>query len=143
MDELQKRGYAVHELSIAQSLLDIVLAEGRKHQLEKVHTIKLEVGALAAVVPESLTFCFEMLSKDTIASGASLEIETVPVVARCDPCNIMFEVENYSFLCPECGEPTPNLISGRELSLMNIEGETGDTHDTDQDSSGAEYPAGQ
>lgn len=121
----------MHEMSIAQSLLEIVLEEGRKHNVQKVHSVRLQVGALAAVVPGSLNFCFELLSKDTIAAGASLEIETVPVVARCDACSLMFEVEDNSFICPECGEPTLNLISGRELSLMNIEGETGDDHDTD------------
>lgn len=121
----------MHEMSIAQSLLEIVLEEGRQHKLQKVRTIRLQVGALAAVVPGSLNFCFEMLSQDTIAAGAVMEIETVPVVARCDHCDLLFEVENHSFICPECDEPTLNLVSGRELSLINIEGETGDDHDTD------------
>lgn len=134
---------AVHEMSIAQSLLDIVLEEGRKHRLTGVRTIKLQVGALAAVVPDSLKFCFDMLGQETIASGASLEIETVPIVARCSDCKELFEVENNVFLCPHCGQPTLDLISGRELSLTSIEGETGDTDDADEDSCSPKHSASQ
>ena len=114
----------MHEMSIAQSLLEIVLEEGRRHGLRQVTTIRLQVGALAAVVPDSLQFCFEILSQDTIARGSALEIETVPVVVRCSGCKELFEVENHIFLCPECGQPAMDLISGRELSLTSLEGET-------------------
>jgi hydrogenase nickel incorporation protein HypA/HybF len=118
-------------MSIAQSILEIVLEEGKRHCLEKVNTIRLQIGAMAAVVPDSLTFCFELLSKDTIASGTKLEIETIPVIAKCNECNIHFEVEDYVFLCPECNQPALDLVSGRELSVQSIEGETGDNHDRD------------
>ena len=66
----------MHELSIAESLLEIIVDESKKHGLERVNKIKLQIGEFAAVVPESLTFCFEMVSRDTVASGALIEIET-------------------------------------------------------------------
>lgn len=113
----------MHELSIAESLLEIVVDESKKHGLERVNKIKLQIGEFAAVVPESLTFCFEMVSRDTIASGALIEIETVGIVARCDVCDSSFEVRDQVFLCPRCGEPALELLSGRELSVMSIEGE--------------------
>ncbi len=116
----------MHELSIAQSLLEIVVDEANKNGLVQIRGIKLQVGEFAAVVPEALTFCFEMVSRDTAASGAVLEIETTPVVARCGECELLFEVENQTFLCPECGEPVFEIVSGRELSVVGIEGETGD-----------------
>ena len=116
----------MHELSIAQSLLEIVLDEAGKNGLERVRVIKLQVGEFAAVVPDSLTFCFELVSRDTLASGAVLEIETIPIVSRCVQCGAMFEVENQVFLCPECGEPVFEIVSGRELSVSSIEGDTGD-----------------
>ncbi|MFP5211962.1 MAG: hydrogenase maturation nickel metallochaperone HypA [Acidobacteriota bacterium] len=116
----------MHELSIAQSLLEIVMEESERHKLTKVNTIKLQIGEFASVVPESLTFCFEMVSQNTIAAGSVLEIETVPVVARCLKCDTNFEVENQVFICPQCGEPSLDLLSGRDLSIASIEGETGD-----------------
>jgi hydrogenase nickel incorporation protein HypA/HybF len=112
-------------MSIAQSILEIVLEEGRKHGLESVKLIKLQVGEMAAVVPESLKFCFELIRENTIASQAVLEMETVPVVARCSSCGTVFEVENMVFVCVQCGEPVVEFISGRELNLLSIEGDTG------------------
>ncbi len=116
----------MHELSIAESLLAIITDESKKHGLERVNKVRLQIGKFAAVVPESLTFCFEMVSRDTIASGALIEIETVGIVARCDTCGSSFEVQNQVFLCPRCGEPALQLLSGRELSVISIEGETGE-----------------
>lgn len=116
----------MHELAIAESLLEIVLEEGRRHNLQKVSIIRLQIGAMAGVIPEALSFSFEMISRDTIASGASLEIETIPVTARCSSCGERFDVENLVYLCTRCGKPDLKLISGRELSLVNLEGETRD-----------------
>ncbi len=113
----------MHELSIAQSLLEIVLEESRKHGMTKVRVIRLQVGELAAVVPDSLLFCFEMISENTAACGAIIEIETVPVVARCSQCQLLFQVENHVFVCPECQVPVMELVSGRDLSVMSVEGE--------------------
>lgn len=121
----------MHEMSIAQSLLDIVLEEAGRHGVEKVRVIRLQVGDLAAVVPESLSFCFDLLSEGTVAAGSEIQIERVPVVARCPECDVRFEVESNIFLCPRCNGPALELVSGRELSILNIEGETGDPDDAD------------
>ena len=116
----------MHELSIAQSLLDIIIDESNRHQLGRVNKVMLRVGALAAVVPESLRFCFDLVSRDTVASGALVEIETVAVTARCDKCDLSFEVKDMVFECPSCGEPVLTMLGGRELYVMSIEGETGE-----------------
>jgi hydrogenase nickel incorporation protein HypA/HybF len=116
----------MHELAIAESLLQIVLEEGRRHNLEKVNVIRLQIGALANVIPEALSFSFEMVRANTIASEATLEIETLPIVARCSACGERFEVKDNVFLCTQCGEPVLELVSGRELSLVNLDGEMRD-----------------
>ena len=113
----------MHELAIAQSLLEIIVDESQRHGLERISKVRLQIGKFAAVVPESLTFCFEMVSRDTVAFGALIEIESVGIVARCDVCDSSFEVQNQVFLCPRCGEPALELLSGRELCVMSIEGE--------------------
>jgi len=121
----------VHELSIAQSLFDIVMEESLKHGVTNVRAIKLEVGAMAGVVPEALTFCFELVSRDSIAEGALIEIVPLPVVARCGECGFEFEVRDQIFRCPRCDVPVFDLVSGRELSIVNIEGETGEEDGSD------------
>lgn len=129
----------MHEMSIAQSLLEIVLDECRRHGVKRVIRIKVQVGALAAVVPDALTFCFGLISQDTIAAHAEMEVETVPVVVRCPECREMFEMDSQFYLCPNCG-PVPaglDLTSGRELTLQSIEGDTGEEDDGNQSPSGA------
>ncbi len=116
----------VHELSIAQSLLDIIVDESQRHRLGRVSKVKLQVGELSAVVPDSLRFCFDLVSRDTVASGALIEIETIGITARCDKCDLSFEVKDRVFECPKCGEPVLQMLSGRELNVMSIEGETGE-----------------
>lgn len=116
----------VHELSIAQSLLDIIVDESQRHRLGRVSKVKLQVGELSAVVPDSLRFCFDLVSRDTVASGALIEIETIGITARCDKCDLSFEVKDRVFECPKCGEPVFQMLSGRELHVMSIEGETGE-----------------
>ena len=116
----------MHELSIAQSLLDIIVDESRNHRLGRVNLVRLRIGDLAAVVPESLRFCFDLVSRDTVASGAVIEIESVAVGARCEKCDFTFEVKDRVFECPKCGEPVFEMIGGRELYVMSIEGETGE-----------------
>jgi hydrogenase nickel incorporation protein HypA/HybF len=95
------------------------------------------VGALAGVVPEALAFCFEMLSRDTPLAGARLDIETVSVSALCNHCRHVFAVADKIFLCPQCQEPGVELLSGRELTLMSIEGETGESDDGSKSSCSA------
>jgi hydrogenase nickel incorporation protein HypA/HybF len=124
---LGKRGFFMHELAIAESLLEIVVEEGLRHDLERIRIIRLQIGAMANVIPEALTFSFEMVSQNTIASGAVLEIETVPLVAQCSECGQRFDVVDQVFLCTRCGKPDIKLVSGRELSLVNLEGETRDS----------------
>ncbi len=117
---------AVHELSIAESLLGILVEEARNHGIIRIRKVKLQIGELAAVVPESLAFCFELVSRDTIAQGSEIEVENVRIIAQCLRCDKSFEVEEQVFLCPECGGADIELISGRELCVSSIEGETGE-----------------
>jgi len=124
----------VHELSIAESLIGILVEEARNNGIVRIKKVKLQIGELAAVVPESLAFCFELVSRETVAEGATLEFESVAVVGFCDKCDESFEVRDQFFLCPRCGGPVFELVSGRELSVSSIEGETGEENGANQSS---------
>ncbi|WP_245802363.1 hydrogenase maturation nickel metallochaperone HypA [Desulfacinum hydrothermale] len=136
-------------MAIAQNLLEIVLDESARHGMRRVDRIVVQVGALAAVVPEALTFCFQVVSQDTPAASARLDIETVPVVVRCPLCGELFEVEDRFDACPDCGPVMSgmHMVSGREMTVLSIEGE-GDNegvedHDGNQGAGGSEHPGDQ
>ena len=111
----------MHEMSIAQGILDIVLKTAAEHSAVKVTCIKLLIGKMTQVEPESLNFGFEVLSAGTVAEGANVEITIVPLVGECNSCGQRFTVENYSFFCPFCNSASVLVISGRELAVDYVE----------------------
>lgn len=113
----------MHELSIAQSLLKIVEEESKKHGVSRVTRVHVRIGTLSAIVPDALSFSFEVISKKTVAEGAVLDIQLVPAMGQCEDCNIDFEIDGAFFLCPKCGGIVSEIVSGKELEIAHIEAE--------------------
>jgi len=116
----------MHELSIAQGILEIVEEEIKRYHLRNITKIKLKIGELTSVVPEALDFCFSFLVKDTELKDVCLEIEKVPIRGRCLGCGreFSYKSQDFYFLCPYCGSEI-ELVSGKELYVQEIEGEDG------------------
>ncbi len=112
----------MHELSIAQSILDIIQEEANKNSMVQVSVVRLKIGRLTAIEPSSLTFCFEQITKGTLAEGARLEIEDVPIHGRCGQCGKEFILEDPFCLCPDCQGPNIVILTGREFFISEIEG---------------------
>ncbi len=111
----------MHEMGIAQSILEIVEQEMVRHGATRVSAIRLVVGEFTAVVPHSLAFCFEIITKDTAFEGVKLEIEHAPLTGRCIDCGEEFIIEEYRFICRKCGSQDIETIAGRELLVKEIE----------------------
>ena len=110
----------MHELSLAQSILDIVLEEMVAHEVTRIEAVALKVGVLTAVVPEALSFCWKMVTEGTPAEGSVLEMETIQVRARCEDCGELFEVREHRYVCPACGGANLELLSGREFYIHEL-----------------------
>ncbi len=112
----------MHEMGIAMQVMDIAIASIPKDMEDvKVESVNLKVGKLAAVVPDSLTFCFDIIKKDTPLADADLKIEEIPVYARCKDCGFGWTILEPVFLCPECGGGALDIVSGRELEITSLE----------------------
>ncbi len=112
----------MHELGLMSSAMDAVLQQARSRGAQRVHRIVLRIGALAGVEPESLRFAFDVVTRDTIAAGSTLEVDAVPARARCAACAEDFDAgTDYVFSCPRCGQLSGDLRQGRELELAQIE----------------------
>ena len=111
----------MHEMSIAQSLLEIIKEEMAKNGAKVLRSVRLHIGQLTAVVPESLSFCFEVMTAGTEMEGARLIMEIIPLVGYCEECNREFKIDNYAFSCPYCHGTDIKTISGEELSIVEIE----------------------
>lgn len=112
----------MHEMGIAQQLMDIALgAIPDDVEAPRVECLNLRIGKLAAVVEHSLTFCMEVIAKDTPLEGVILNIEAVPVRIRCDGCGREWETDSPIFQCPDCIESQTRLLTGREIEITSLE----------------------
>lgn len=107
----------MHELSLSQAILDTTLrhAEGRP-----VKSVQMRIGAMRQVVPESLAFYFELVTRETVAEGAALEVEYLPARLRCRECGGEWEPELPMFRCPSCSGAAVETLSGTEFEIESI-----------------------
>ena len=111
----------MHELGIAQNILQIVQQSVPEKSAAAVRGIRIRVGQLSGVVAGSLDFCFSILVGQTDMQRASLEIESVPILSECKNCLHRIQMEDLGFTCPSCKSTNLQLISGRELEVVEIE----------------------
>ncbi len=114
----------MHEMPITESILNIVLKHAMMNETRKVMVVHLQIGKLSDLEDEWLQRYFDYLSKGTIAEGAKLKIERMPIVVRCDACSSTFEAEVSrigNLVCPSCGAESGTLVSGREYYIKSME----------------------
>lgn len=111
----------MHELGIAQSILDIALKAAGENGGTKVTAVRIQAGELRSIIADQLEFCFAFAAKGTAAEGAKLEVEVLPIIAVCGPCEREFRVENLDFRCPVCQGTSVRVVRGQELRIREIE----------------------
>lgn len=127
----------MHEMGIAMQVIEIATASIPADMKDaRVEAVNLKVGKLASVVPESLRFCFQVASQETPLEGALLNIEEIPVTARCKDCHHEWNIYSPVFLCESCGSGAVDVISGQELEIISIEIEEKDESDREEHENG-------
>jgi hydrogenase nickel incorporation protein HypA/HybF len=109
----------VHELSICGSIADIASrhAGGRA-----VKVINVRVGQLRQIVPDTLTYCWELVSADTSLAGSRICVESVPARIRCRSCEHVTDVGALPvFVCGGCGGFDAQVVSGEEFLITSLE----------------------
>lgn len=122
----------MHELSIAQSLVEAIDEQATHYQATRVRNVHLRIGEASGVVVDSLTFCFKMLvDQYPRLTEAQLVIETIPHCAHCSSCQQDFSVMHFVTQCPACSSWATEVISGTELELVDMEIDTVSTDSSD------------
>lgn len=111
----------MHELSLAKELIDIAITYGKKNNGRKIISLKFKYGKISMIEPECFSFYFDELSKGTMAEGAVIEFEEVPLRIECNCCFKISEPEELIMICPFCGQSNVKLINGNEMFLESIE----------------------
>ena len=113
----------MHEFAICEQLVATVLEELAKMPppAPKLAVVRIAVGGMQQVVPESMDMAFEVLTQDTPAAGAKLEIRRIPVVIDCRKCGWHGEVKPSLIRCTQCASGDVQVVSGKELYLESLE----------------------
>jgi hydrogenase nickel incorporation protein HypA/HybF len=107
----------MHELAVVESLVAAVT--DKIHPARAVR-VRLQIGDLAGVVPESLRFCFDICVRGTCLEGAALEIDAVGGRGRCRRCGAEVPMRSFLDFCP-CGSAELDLLAGQELRIKEVE----------------------
>ncbi len=111
----------MHELTLAAGILDIVQHNVRDADAARVRAVRVRVGDLAGVVPDSLAFCFAAIVAGTPYAAAVLEIDRVPAEAVCSECGRVTGLSGAQFVCPSCGALGMAIRHGDELHVVDVE----------------------
>jgi hydrogenase nickel incorporation protein HypA/HybF len=111
----------MHEMSLMESVLEIVEDEARRAGAARVKIVKLVIGELSHVEPEAMAFCFEAVTAGTKADGARLEIERTPGRGWCVDCAEEVRLSERFGACPKCGGHKVQMTGGDELRVAELE----------------------
>ena len=111
----------MHEMSLAEGIVQLVEDAARADGSTKVKAVWLEIGRLAAVEKEALRFCFDAVTRDTIAEGARLEIIEMPGRGWCMKCEGNVAVSALYEPCPVCGSYQIQVTGGTEMRVKEFE----------------------
>lgn len=114
----------MHELSVMSYLLENVVAQAQQAGATKVLAINLVIGERANVFDDSLLFYFDLLTPDTLAAGARLNVRRTAMSFRCAACDHTYHPGGDTFSCPDCGVVGQVTDEGTELLIESIEIET-------------------
>ena len=111
----------MHEMSIVQNLVAIVQEEMLKNNASRLISVSVKIGEMSGIVPEALSTCFEIFTTKSGLKGAVLKMKVAPLIGSCRKCEEKFKIIDYNFSCPECGSTDIDIISGREMNIVEIE----------------------
>jgi hydrogenase nickel incorporation protein HypA/HybF len=108
----------VHELSVCRAIIGIVTAHASH---DAVRTVNVRVGAMRQIVPDTLTYCWSLVTESSELSGAQLCVEQVPATIRCRVCDHEYVLDAPIMRCPSCDSTNVTLVSGDEFLVTSLE----------------------
>ena len=111
----------MHEMSLAESVVEILQEEAQRQAFGRVRAVWLEVGGLSHCDPEALAFCFDVVTRGSLAEGARLEILRTPGQGWCLGCSQPVAVARRGDPCPECGSYQIQVTGGDEMKIKELE----------------------
>ena len=110
----------MHEMALAESILQIVESAAAQQGFKRVTEVRLEIGALSGVEIDALSFCLDVVLKDSVAEGARLQLEKIPGQGYCLGCGKTVPVKALYEACPNCGGYQVQASGGTEMRVKDL-----------------------
>jgi hydrogenase nickel incorporation protein HypA/HybF len=111
----------MHELTICESLFEMVEQEQKTRHFNRVRRVRLEIGRFSCLDPEALRYAFEIFSRETMLHGAVLDIDRPPGRASCLDCEADVEIDTRLSACPACGGTRLRPTCGDQMRFIEME----------------------
>jgi hydrogenase nickel incorporation protein HypA/HybF len=111
----------MHEFSIVQHIIGIVLETATNHHVEHVSKVEVEIGKASGVMHEAMDIAWQAATRDTVLSGAILKINEIQILAECRLCKHRYNPIEIFEPCPVCSEINPIILTGQELRVIALE----------------------
>lgn len=110
----------MHEMSIAQSIVDIAMDYAQKEKAQKVTELELSIGTLSGIEFEALDFAMEVCKKGTLLNDAQIVVDKIQAIAKCIDCENEFKIVHLFDACPHCQSYRTQLICGKEMQVKSL-----------------------
>jgi hydrogenase nickel incorporation protein HypA/HybF len=124
------KGFAMHEYSIVDSLLQLAEEHAIQNNATKVTKLEVKIGVLSGVEPELLKTAFDTFKEGTMCENAEFVLNIQPVVIECKSCNTTSTLKKDEYLCPKCNSSDITIIDGEDMYLMSLELEMKDDNES-------------
>ncbi len=111
----------MHEMSLAEGVLQLIEDAARAQEFARVTAVWLEIGQLAGVEVEAMKFCFDAVTRGSLAEGARLEIIATPGSGWCMQCSLTVPLAEVFGACPQCGRHQVQVTGGTEMRVKELE----------------------
>jgi hydrogenase nickel incorporation protein HypA/HybF len=111
----------MHELPVAESILEIALRHGHQNGAVRITHLHLVIGQLSSMIDDSIRFYWDMIAGGTIAEGARLSFRRIPVEMQCQSCQKIYPPTPEELACPQCGSTRAKVLKGDEFYLETID----------------------
>ncbi len=109
----------MHELSLCRAIADIATRHAGARGVDVIH---VQIGQLRQVVPDTLVFCWSLVTAQTAMDGSVLEVERIAALLRCRHCGAESELaDSFAFVCQACGSLDVAVLTGEELLVTAVE----------------------
>jgi len=109
-------------MSVATSLIDIVLDTAKNNNASKVTKVFVKIGRLAGIEKDALLFAYDAIKDEYgLIKESEMVIEDVPITGKCHKCGKTDTYTEMFFACSSCGAYEVELLTGEEMSITEIE----------------------